>query len=111
MELQRELFGDALAKIAVAVEKTMRFDGETYEHARDCVRLTGQLLRVWDVMSDGKFRTLAAISKETGDTEASISARLRDFRKQRFGSHEIEREHIVGGLYQYKLIVNKTKRA
>jgi hypothetical protein len=110
MELQRELFGDAPATVAVVAAKPMRFDGATYDPERDCVRLTGQYLRIWNVMSDGLFRTLSAIAKETGDPEASISARLRDFRKERFGSHEIEREYLGSGLYQYKLIVNKGNR-
>jgi hypothetical protein len=85
----------------------MRFDGITFIPERDEVRLTGQLARVWDLMLDGKWRTLREIADSANATEASVSARLRDMRKQRFGSHEIEREHISTGLFKYRLIPNK----
>lgn len=88
------------------------FDGETYEPPRDQVRLTGQALRVWKVMQDGKWRTLPQISVACfhlgrRDSEAAISARLRDFRKERFGGHVVEREHINDGLWRYRLIVTE----
>jgi len=81
------------------------FDGETYEPGIDQKRLTGQLLRVYALMSDGKWRTLSQISKEAQGSEASVSARLRDLRKERFGKHRIDRRRVTGGLYEYKLIV------
>lgn len=34
-----------------------RFNGSDYDHARDVLRLTGQMQRVFDLMSDGKWRT------------------------------------------------------
>jgi len=80
-----------------------RFDGADYVPERDDIRLTGQLLRVWNVMSDGKWRTLREISDLTNDPEASISAQLRHLRKPRFGGHEVEREYVLNGLYKYKL--------
>lgn len=84
-----------------------RFNGSDYDPVRDDVRLTGQLLRVWNVMSSGQWRTLDQISKETGDPAASISAQLRHLRKQRFGGHTVEKEHMGNGLYRYRVIVNK----
>jgi len=84
-----------------------RFDGSDYNPARDDVRLTGQLLRVWNVMSGGTWKTLDQISRETGDPAASISAQLRHLRKQRFGGHAVEKEYMGNGLYRYRVIVNK----
>ena len=87
----------------------LKFDGETYEPEHDRIRLTKQALRVWNVMTDGQWRTLAALSFDTGDPEASVSARIRDFRKDRFGNHTVERRSVAGrdrGLYEYRLIVN-----
>jgi hypothetical protein len=81
----------------------MRFDGADYVPERDNARLTGQLLRIWNVMNDGRWRTLKEISALTGDPEASVSAQLRHLRKPRFGSYEIEREYIKNGLYRYKI--------
>ena len=81
-----------------------RFDGADYVAKRDNARLTGQILRVWECMADGKWRTLREIADITGDPEPSVSAQLRHLRKERFGAHTIEREHIERGLYKYRLI-------
>jgi hypothetical protein len=80
-------------------------DGPTYVHERDGVRLAAQHQRVLDVMKDGRPHTLAEISKLTGDPEASVSARCRDLRKARFGSHTIVREYVKDGLHTYRLVM------
>lgn len=79
------------------------FDGDTYEPDQDHARLKGQLWRVFQLMSDGKWRTLAEISDSAGGTEASVSARLRDLRKDKYGAREVERERVDGGLFMYRL--------
>ena len=81
----------------------MNFDGETYVAARDKARLTEQLGRVRWLMLDGEPRTLSQIREVTGDNEVSISARLRDLRKAKFGGHIVERNHISNGLYTYQI--------
>ena len=92
------------------------FDGATYEPVRDQVRLTGQLARVYDVLveADGdRWRTLSQIRLdvlaitcgEHHDSEAGISARLRDLRKKRFGGHTVERRNVGGGVWEYRLVV------
>lgn len=86
-----------------------RFDGATYEPKHDRVRLTGQTLRVYEIVIDGRWRTLAEIEAITGDPQASISARLRDLRKERFGSHVVERRARGGrkrGLWEYRVKEN-----
>jgi hypothetical protein len=80
-------------------------DGETYDHSQDYVRLNAQAQRVWDQMEDGKWYTLAHLSRATSDPEASISARLRDFRKNKFGSHTVKRRRVNStGLWEYQLV-------
>lgn len=86
-----------------------RFNGSDYRPTRDDVRLTGQLLRIWNVMSDGVWRTLGQIAAMTGDPEASVSAQLRHLRKPRFGSHEVEKVHMGSGLYRYRLLANRVE--
>lgn len=66
-------------------------DGETFSARFDLARLNEQTRRVYAVMRDGAWRTLAEIRAATGDPEASVSARLRDLRKVRFGGFNIER--------------------
>ncbi len=82
------------------------FDGVTYEPKFDATRLRGEMARVYDVMIDGVWRTLHEIQGFTRDPEASISARLRDLRKAKFGSHTVERRRRGDpkrGLFEYRV--------
>ena len=83
------------------------FNGPEYVPERDWERLTTQIGRVFNAMRDQKWRTLREIAQITGDPEASISAQLRHLRKERFGSHTVNRRHIDHGLYQYQLVPNE----
>lgn len=80
-------------------------DGDTYEVEFDRERLNAQARRVYDVMADGYWRTLSQISRATGDPEASVSARLRDFRKRKFGSLTVQARRVPfeDGLWEYRL--------
>lgn len=82
------------------------FDGETYDSGGDRVRLNNQLQKVFEVMFDGKWRTLKEIEEVTAFPQASISARLRDLRKPKFGSYTVDRRlrgSRMKGLYEYYL--------
>jgi len=83
-----------------------RFDGPEFVEARDGERLKGQINRVYQSMKDQQWRTLKQIAQLTGDPEASISAQLRHLRKERFGSHTVNKKHLGDGLYEYQLIPN-----
>jgi hypothetical protein len=69
---------------------------------------------VFDCMKDGRWRTLAEIHANVrGGSEASISARLRDFRKRQWGQNTVNRRRrgeAALGIHEYQLIVNPTKR-
>jgi len=97
----------------LAADKT--FDGKTYEPAYDFSRLNSQLARVFRLMADGRWRTLAEIrTLIQAGSEAGISARLRDLRKKRFGENEIlsrRRGPAKRGLHEYRLILNKERPA
>ena len=82
----------------------MKFSGDTYDEDRDGERLSRQARVVFDLMQDGKWRTLADIAARTKEPEASISARLRDLRKERNGSYRVEREYLAGGIWQYRVL-------
>jgi hypothetical protein len=79
------------------------FDGESYDPDQDYVRLSGQLARVYELMNDGHWRTLADIAAHAGGSEAACSARLRDLRKPKYGHHLIERDRIGNGLWRYRM--------
>ncbi len=78
-------------------------DGATYSAAFDKERLNAQTRRVFDLMSDGLWRTLGEISAACGDPEASVSARLRDLRKEKFGGHLVGRRRRTAATWEYQL--------
>lgn len=89
-------------------ETSPRFDGAVYDPALDDDRLRRQLGRVWDLMRDGRWRTLYEIASSTGDPETSTSAQLRHLRKPRFGAYAIEkrRRTALGGTWEYRLVLD-----
>lgn len=57
-------------------------------------------------MLDGVWRTLPEIASAIGAPEASVSARLRDLRKPKFGGFDVGRKargDASEGLYEYRL--------
>lgn len=89
------------------------FSGVTVEPMLDEIRLVRQYKRVFSVMCDGEWRTLSEVALETCDPLQSISARLRDFRKARFGGHVVDRRRRgddISGLFEYRLIVNEKSK-
>jgi hypothetical protein len=87
------------------------FDGITYDPELDGMRLGTQLYRVAKLMGDGKWRTLRAIQDAVGGSEASVSARLRDLRKERFGAHTVERRRKhdpSSGCWEYRLVAKRS---
>lgn len=82
-----------------------RFNGPDYDPRRDNVRLTGQLLRVFEAMKSGAWRTVEEIAAITGDPPTSISAQLRHLRKPRFGGYTVERRRRTGNLSEYRVVV------
>ena len=80
------------------------FDGITIDDARDNGRLNKQLAAVRAVAlgTPGWF-TLREMANMTGAPEASVSARLRDLRKPKFGGHNVERKYLERGLWAYRV--------
>ena len=82
---------------------SLDFDGATYDRERDGDRLGAQMKAVKDLMLASGWMTLPAISSRTGYPEASISARLRDLRKTKFGAYDVERRYVADGLWEYRV--------
>lgn len=80
-------------------------DGRTYDSAKDKFRLNTQQWDVFQAMKDGGWWTLSDLSLVSGHPEASVSARIRDFRKEKFGCFVVDSERVVGmkGLWRYRL--------
>jgi hypothetical protein len=91
------------------IQAELRFDGATYDHDRDGARLGEQMQAVLSLMADGKPRTLTEISMRVHAPESSVSARLRDLRKERFGGHTVNREYVGDGLFRYQLLLREAE--
>lgn len=103
---------DMFAPLAAHMEERQglfdaEHDGVTYEPGIDKARLNAQTQRVYAATKDGSWRTLRYLSDITGDPEASVSARLRDLRKDKFGGLTVERRRAtsLAGTYQYRVVI------
>ena len=83
------------------------FDGETYDSMLDKGRLTSQLKRVHACLIEDRWWTLQEISKRTGDPEASVSARVRDMRKEKFGHMNVLARRRKGGAGTWEYRIEK----
>lgn len=90
-------------------------DGTTYDPEQDKARLGKQALWVWNMLTlkgpdEDRFWWTTSQMREAGvpGSETGISARIRDFRKARFGSHTVERRRRKDGrgTWEYRLRVN-----
>ena len=87
-------------------QRNLIFDAPLTE--ADAPRIGKQLAAVQQVMGSGKWYTLEQLQLALGGmgivaSTQSISARLRDLRKPRFGSHTVERQAVGGGLFRYRV--------
>ena len=81
-------------------------DGLTYEADRDHKRLATLHERVFNQMSDGQWWTLGYLALLTGGSENGIAARIRDFRKPKFGGYEVPKRYRGDGLWEYCLMLD-----
>lgn len=94
-------------------DKPVTFDGDDYDHEKDYIRLKGQMMRIYNFMKDGHWDSLKEIARHTGDPETSVSAQLRNFRKERFGGHTMNKERAgdpTQGFYLYQLKINENAK-
>lgn len=84
------------------------FKGSDYDPKYDLKRLTGQLKDIYNLMKDGKFRTLREIESITGHPQASISAQLRNLRNRfKMTLNKQPRGDRESGLFEYRVIENE----
>lgn len=87
------------------------FDGTTYVAPRDGERLSAQMVRVllvaraWGRLPDpdDNWFTLEQLSAGARGSEAAVSARLRDLRKERWGCQRVDRRYVGDGLHRYRV--------
>lgn len=89
------------------------YDGDTLHHDTDHKRLRAQHAAVFKAMAGEAWLTLAELETATSYPQASVSARLRDFRKEKFGGHTVlrRRRRNAGGTWEYCLLLNSEQSA
>jgi hypothetical protein len=86
------------------------FGGSATLEKSDTKRLQGQLGQVYEIMADGQYRTLDFIANQIRTrygkevTTQSVSARLRDLRKEKFGGFKVNRRSLGDGLFSYQVL-------
>lgn len=94
------------------VSNSAQFDGATYLPLFDQKRLEGQYEKVFAVMAHGGWWTLRQLANICECSEASISARIRDMRKEKRGGHTVNRRRgrcWDSGIHEYQLVVRRAK--
>lgn len=81
-------------------------DGSTFDPNRDQPAIDIQRLRTWDVIRDNQWHTSVELEERVGSNWASVGARVRDFRKARFGRRTVLNRRVAGqrGLWEYRLV-------
>jgi hypothetical protein len=86
------------------------FDGDDYVADRDNARLTNQIDKVRMYSSEnnaGIYRVNECLVKQIAadlkQPEPSVSAQIRNLRKDRFGARTVNREYRGNGCYAFKL--------
>lgn len=83
-------------------------EGATYNAELDKERLDSLYERVFNLMQDQQWRTLAEIVAVVGGSEGGVGARLRDSRKAEWGGHTVNHRRRGDGklgVFEYQLIV------
>lgn len=96
------------------VQLGLDFRGATYDPSRDCARLNKQMADVWLYVGNGEWWTLSLLEKVTGHPQASISARLRDMRRDDFHRRigrvvEVEHQFVKRGLWKYRAVIGEKR--
>lgn len=87
-----------------------KFGGKSYDPKLDERRLNRCSQRIFDLMKDGVWRTQSEIRTALKlGPDVAITSRLRDYRKEEFGSHTLNLRRAgdpTAGRYEYQLQVN-----
>ena len=98
MNIFKKLFGDKVS-----------YDGEKVTAPEDKKRLGRQSIRVLNYMKRYKhtWRSLQEIAEDLNEPAPSVSAQLRNFRKDKFQpegyTYEVHKKNISKGLWKYQL--------
>jgi len=92
----------------------MTFHGTTFDAQLDGPRLETALGRVYVLMLDGQWRTLAEIAELCKTSVTGASARLRQLRnedaREQYPNGGVNARRVSGGLWEYQLLAPVPER-
>lgn len=105
MEAQLSLFETISVTGPVSDQIKYHFMGADYDPERDGKRLEDQIYKIRDLMMDGRWRTVDEICDIIKAPATSVSAQLRNLRKDAFGGFTVLRRRREAGcvLSEYKI--------
>lgn len=82
-----------------------RFEGSDYDHRRDAPRLSTQHAKVRDTALrwPGGWFTMERLAAAVGEPPASVERQVRYLRAPRFGGYHVEKRHVAGGTFEYRV--------
>jgi len=83
------------------------FEGDTYDEVLDKDRLSTQLAAVLNLMLDEEWHKMQSIASAINAPEPSVSAQIRNLRKDKHGGYIINRRRI-NNTYEYRLDLSAT---
>lgn len=81
----------------------MKQDRAAYDPEADKDRRRKQLGRVYSVLRDGLWHGLPELTERAGGLATSVSARIRDLRKPKFGGREIQARCFGRNVWKYRM--------
>lgn len=78
------------------------YAGSTLDQA-DLPRIEFLVERVRKQLLRGEWLTLAYLSAVCKGSEASVSARIRDLRKEQWGGYFVEKKRLESGIWLYRI--------
>ncbi|NBV20341.1 DNA methyltransferase, partial [Janthinobacterium sp.] len=113
IEIEPKYFDIACRRIEQAQRQADLFVKPSIPHRRRCrMSETKEQQRrrlkredIWRYARTGEWWTLYDLEARTGHPVQSISARLRDFRKARYGAWTVERRYQGRGLWEYRVVL------
>jgi transcriptional antiterminator len=88
----------------VDLNDSAEFDGDDYDSDRDKERLTKQRDKIRMYMEGRNYLTVKEVAEVLNYPENSVSAQMRNLRKEKFGGRIVHREYFGNGLYKFKLM-------
>jgi hypothetical protein len=76
----------------------------TPARSADRKRLKSQRSGVWNILRDHRWHPLTIFKQKVKGSDSSITARIRDARKKKYGGHIIQCARDAAGVYRYRLV-------